>query len=160
MCSPTQGVWQPAGCVSCEPVCVCVSLVRVVINLSSVHPYRVGVQSEPGCSSPFYLPTYLGKVSLISPYTQSGWWGKGGQPRTRMSERVFLRVRTVSPRDQLSRFQRRRRYFSDRLSCETVRCLRVEVQRSPTRWPLRRPPRRVELIGAGSLGYGTGPSFG
>ena len=31
MCTPTQGVWQPAGCVSCEPVCVCVSLVRVVI---------------------------------------------------------------------------------------------------------------------------------
>jgi len=26
-------------------------------HLSSVHPYRVGVQSEPGCSSPFYLPT-------------------------------------------------------------------------------------------------------
>ena len=25
------GVWQPAGCVSCEPVCVCVSLVCVVI---------------------------------------------------------------------------------------------------------------------------------
>ena len=23
-----------------------------------------------------------------------------------------------------------------------------------------RPPDRVELIGAGSLGYGTGPSFG
>ena len=28
MCTPTQGVWQPAGCVSCELVCVCVSLVR------------------------------------------------------------------------------------------------------------------------------------
>ena len=27
-------------------------------HLSSVHLYRVGVQSEPGCSSPFYLPTY------------------------------------------------------------------------------------------------------
>ena len=27
----SQGVWQPAGCVSCELVCVCVSLVRVVI---------------------------------------------------------------------------------------------------------------------------------
>jgi len=24
-------VWQPTGCVSCEPACVCVSLVRVVI---------------------------------------------------------------------------------------------------------------------------------
>jgi len=42
--------------VSCEPVCVCVSLVRVVIHLSSVHPYRVGVQSEPGCSSFTFLP--------------------------------------------------------------------------------------------------------
>ena len=31
MCTPTQGVWQPAGCVSCELVCVCVSFVRVVI---------------------------------------------------------------------------------------------------------------------------------
>ena len=31
MCTPTQGVWQPAGCVYCELVCVCVSLVRVVI---------------------------------------------------------------------------------------------------------------------------------
>ena len=28
-------------------------------HLSSVHPYRVGVQSEPGCSSPYYLPTYV-----------------------------------------------------------------------------------------------------
>ena len=51
-----------------SPLAVCVvslfvsvSLVRVVIisHLSSVHPYRVGVQSEPGCSSPFYLPTYF-----------------------------------------------------------------------------------------------------
>ena len=31
MCTPTQGVCQPASCVSCELVCVCVSLVRVVI---------------------------------------------------------------------------------------------------------------------------------
>ena len=31
MCTPTQDVWQPAGCVSCELVCVCVSFVRVVI---------------------------------------------------------------------------------------------------------------------------------
>ena len=59
MCTPTQGVWQPAGCVSCEPVCVCVSARACRHHLSSVHPYRVGVQSEPGCSSPFYLPTYL-----------------------------------------------------------------------------------------------------
>ena len=48
-----------AGCVSCELVCVCVSLVRVVIICpASTHiPYRAGpgVQSEPDCSSPFYL---------------------------------------------------------------------------------------------------------
>jgi len=58
MCTPTQGVWQPAGCVSCEPVCVCVSLVRAVIICPASTQYRVGVQSEPDCSSPFYLPTY------------------------------------------------------------------------------------------------------
>ena len=34
-------------------------LLVLVHHLSSVHSYRVGVQSEPGCSSPFYLPTYL-----------------------------------------------------------------------------------------------------
>jgi len=50
------GVLFCAPRVSCEPVCVCVSLVRVVIHLSSVHPYRVGVQSEPGCSSFTFLP--------------------------------------------------------------------------------------------------------
>ena len=60
MCTPTQGVWQPAGCVSCEPVCVCVSLVRaVIICPASTHSYRVGVQSEPGCSSPYYIHTYI-----------------------------------------------------------------------------------------------------
>ena len=51
----TQGVWQPAGCVSCEPVCVLCVARACRHHLSSVHPYRVGVQSEPGCSSPFYL---------------------------------------------------------------------------------------------------------
>jgi len=40
MCTPTPGVWQPAGCVSCELVCVCavVGVVRVVIIcLASTH---------------------------------------------------------------------------------------------------------------------------
>jgi len=58
-----------AGCVSCELVCVCVSLVRaVIICPASTHtrrgrapPYRarwlVSIQSEPDCSSPSYLPT-------------------------------------------------------------------------------------------------------
>ena len=46
MCTPTQGVWQPAGCVSCELVCVSVSLVRVVIIcLASTHTALV---SSPG----------------------------------------------------------------------------------------------------------------
>ncbi|EOD26885.1 hypothetical protein EMIHUDRAFT_366796 [Emiliania huxleyi CCMP1516] len=54
-------------------------------------------------------------------------------------------------------------YGSSRVS--TFWLVSHEVQRSPPRWPLRktaRPPDRVELIGAGSLGYGygTGPSFG
>ena len=31
-------------------------------RIQTVGPYRVGVQSEPGCSSPFYLPTYLACV--------------------------------------------------------------------------------------------------
>ena len=35
-----------------------------------------------------------------------------------------------------------------------------EVQRSQLAGLSARPPDRVELIGAGSLGYGTGPSFG
>ena len=39
-------------------------------------------------------------------------------------------------------------------------------ERESARWPLRKqaskasPLDRVEFIGAGSLGYGTGPSFG
>ncbi|EOD07270.1 hypothetical protein EMIHUDRAFT_308920 [Emiliania huxleyi CCMP1516] len=35
-----------------------------------------------------------------------------------------------------------------------------EVQRSPPRWPLRKASRPRRTHGAGSLGYGTGPSFG
>jgi len=35
--------------------------------LASVHPYRVGVQSEPGCSSPFYLPTYAPVSTCVEP---------------------------------------------------------------------------------------------
>ena len=44
--SEFSGVWQPAGCVSCEPVCVCVSLVRVVIIcLASTHTALVSSSS-------------------------------------------------------------------------------------------------------------------
>ena len=56
MCLPTQGVWQPAGCVSCELVCVCVSLVRVVIIcLASTHTALV---SSPSLAV-LHLSTYL-----------------------------------------------------------------------------------------------------
>ena len=56
MCTPTQGVWQPAGCVSCELVCVCVSFVRVVIIcLASTHTALV---SSPSLAV-LHLSTYL-----------------------------------------------------------------------------------------------------
>ena len=56
MGTPTQGVWQPAGCVSCEPVCVCVSLVRVVIICpASTHTALV---SSPSLAV-LHLSTYL-----------------------------------------------------------------------------------------------------
>ena len=57
MCTPTQGVWQPAGCVSCEPVCVCVSLVRVVIIcLASTHTALVSSPSPAVLHLSTYLP--------------------------------------------------------------------------------------------------------
>ena len=56
MCTPTQDVWQPAGCVSCELVCVCVSLVRVVIIcLASTHTALV---SSPSLTV-LHLTTYI-----------------------------------------------------------------------------------------------------
>ena len=58
MCTPTQGVWQPAGCVSCEPVCVCVSLVRVVIIcLASTHTALVSSPSLAVLHFSTYLPS-------------------------------------------------------------------------------------------------------
>ena len=60
MCAPTQGVWQPAGCVSCELVCVCVSLVRVVIIcLASTHTALVSSPSLAVLHLSTYLPTFL-----------------------------------------------------------------------------------------------------
>ena len=57
-------VYANSGCVAATlAVCLvslflCLCVARACRHhLSSVHPYRVGVQSEPGCSSPFYLPT-------------------------------------------------------------------------------------------------------
>ena len=56
MCTPTQDVWRPAGCVSRELVCVCVSLVRVVIIcLASTHTALV---SSPSLTV-LHLPTYM-----------------------------------------------------------------------------------------------------
>ena len=65
MCTPTQGVWQPAGCVSCELVCVCVSLVRVVIICpASTHTALVSSPSLAVLHLSTYLPTCL--TSLLS----------------------------------------------------------------------------------------------
>ena len=62
MCTPTQGVWQPAGCVSCELVCVCVSLVRaVIICLASTHTALV---SSPSLTV-LHLPTYIHRESRL-----------------------------------------------------------------------------------------------
>ena len=66
MCTPTQDVWQPAGCVSCELVCVCVSLVRVVIIcLASTHTALV---SSPSLTV-LHLPT-SGTLASCSCYLQ------------------------------------------------------------------------------------------
>ena len=63
MCTPTQDVWQPAGCVSCELVCVCVSLVRVVIIcLASTHTALV---SSPSLTV-LHLTTYIHCASAVS----------------------------------------------------------------------------------------------
>ena len=59
MCKSTQGVWQPAGCVSCELVCVCVSLVRVVIICpASTHTALVSSPSLAVLHLSTYLPTW------------------------------------------------------------------------------------------------------
>ena len=56
-------------------MCLCVAR-ACRHHLSSVHPYRVGVQSEPGCSSPFYLPTYSTqarhRLGIVSSYPSRG----------------------------------------------------------------------------------------
>ena len=57
---PTQGVWQPAGCVSCELVCVCVSLVRVVIICpASTHTALVSSPSLAVLHLSTYLPCFI-----------------------------------------------------------------------------------------------------
>ena len=77
MCTPTQGVWQPAGCVSCEPACVCVSLVRVVIIcLASTHTALVSSPSLAVLHLSTYLPTSLSGTSKGS--TPAPWSAGGG----------------------------------------------------------------------------------
>ena len=71
MCTPTQGVWQPDGCVSCEPVCVCVSLVRVVIICpASTHTALV---SSPSLAV-LHLSTYLPTDVLMYLFETFGGW--------------------------------------------------------------------------------------
>ena len=80
MCTPTQGVWQPAGCVSCELVCVCVSLVRVVIIcLASTHTALVSSPSLAVLHLSTYLPT--GRITPLSLKSLCG----GGVPSSHPS---------------------------------------------------------------------------
>ena len=61
MCTPTPGVWQPAGCVSCELVCVCVSLMRVVIIcLASTHTALVSSPSLGKLKGAVHVDQVLG----------------------------------------------------------------------------------------------------
>ena len=71
MCTPTQDVWQPAGCVSCELVCVCVSFVRVVIICpASTHTALVSSPSLAVLHLSTYLPAatfFLSFVAVLLP---------------------------------------------------------------------------------------------
>ena len=63
-------LWQPAGCVSCELVCVCVSLVRVVIICpASTHTALVSSPSlavlHPGSVLPEKTWTLLPPGSVL-----------------------------------------------------------------------------------------------
>ena len=84
---------QLAVCLVSLFLCLCVAR-ACRHHLSSVHPYRVGVQSEPGCSSPFYLPTYLScerglyfKEFFCAPTLQGlvGRSAQGGVPHPRLA---------------------------------------------------------------------------
>ena len=77
MCTPTQGVWQPAGCVSCEPVCVCVSLVRVVIICpASTHTALVSSPSLAVLHLTTYLPDYCGEATTHSSHRHKKMCGE------------------------------------------------------------------------------------
>jgi len=86
MCTPTQGVWQPAGCVSCELVCVCVSFVRVVIIcLASTHTALV---SGPSLAV-LHLSTYLLLLEVLEvDFLWPRWVARIGV--TRATEACFL----------------------------------------------------------------------
>ena len=94
MCTPTQGVWQPAGCVSCELVCVCVSFVRVVIIcLASTHTALV---SSPSLAV-LHLSTYL--LSFAPDYATEG---------CQHADRILRRLLSL-----LSEFAERRKFYTE-----------------------------------------------
>ena len=66
-------------------MCLCVAR-ACRHHLSCVHPYRVGVQSEPDCSSPYYIHTYIEvlEVDILWPR----WVARIGV--TRATEACFL----------------------------------------------------------------------
>ena len=94
MCTPTQGVWQPAGCVSCEPVCVCVSLVRVVIIcLASTHTALVSSPSLAVLHLPTYIHTYRRVLILNEVNSNRSGCSAGSVPGARGTDSRL-------PRDQ------------------------------------------------------------
>ena len=97
MCTPTQGVWQPAGCVSCELVCVCVSFVRVVIICpASTHTALV---SSPSLTV-VHLSTYI-QVGLDAAVSAGG---RGRTPAlsARQRRRKFWAIFLYSRHFQLT----------------------------------------------------------
>ena len=123
MCTPTQGVWQPAGCVSCELVCVCVARAcrhQSSVSLASTHTALVGVQSESDCSSPSYtyIHTRVGEwvrvggtslaLSLMAALCASLDWqrgGRGDQPSAAAARARAERMAKCSSRPLQRRMQ-------------------------------------------------------
>ena len=86
MCKPTQGVWQPAGCVSCELVCVCVSLVRVVIICpASTHTALVSSPSLAVLHLSTYLPTVTEKHARLALFRATRSPVRGAWPPARLA---------------------------------------------------------------------------
>ena len=137
-------LWQPSGCVSCEPVCVCVSLVRIVIIcLASNHTALV---SSPSLTV-LHLPTYI--------HTYSVWHREG---RTQSGETtsqlvclaplvgcsLYVLSSDSSARDCLSTLSCYRFVFCFRVVWYCLRyCSRVLCGTGCT--PLVVPPPRVSF---------------